>query len=197
MLTAYERENMIQGKKINLIPATMKDRRNAYDWCFQSETTKSHSGPPDYPDKPVPTYEEFCETYYEEYYFTGEKPLDGRGFLIVAGGETVGFVSYCAFHLKPSIAELDIWINSEAHCGKGYGTDALISLGDYIHKELGFRELIIAPSAKNLRAVKSYEKSGFEKTDKKMSEFLLEEYVSDYGEGDYGTDETCILIKTY
>lgn len=193
---------MIKGKKISLVPTAMDDRRRVYEWCFKSETTKSHSGPPDYPDKPVPTYEEFCASYYEEYYFTGTRPSDGRGFLIIADGaaadnETVGFISYCAFHLKPSIAELDIWLNSEANCGKGYGSDALISLGDYLHEELGFKELIIAPSAKNVRAVKSYEKSGFKKTGKAMSEFLLDEYISVYGGGDYGADETAILTKKF
>ena len=191
---------MIKGDKVTLLPATLGDRQKVYEWCFQSETTKYHSGPPDYPDIAIPTYEEFCaldQSGYEEYYFTGTRPSDGRGFLIVNGEEPVGFISYCTFHLKPAIAELDIWMNSEANCGKGFGVDALIPLGDHLNKTMGIRELIIAPSIKNTRAVRAYEKAGFKKTDKAMSEFLSDEYVPLYGGGDYGVDETAILVKRF
>lgn len=191
---------MIKGSKIKLIPATLDDRLKIYEWCFQSETTKSHAGLPDYPDIPIPTYEEFYASDdggYTEYYFTGTKPKDGRGFLIINENEAIGFVSYCAFHLKPAIAELDIWINTEANCGNGFGVDALISLGDYLNEEMGFRELIIAPSIKNTRAVRAYEKAGFKRTDKAVSDFLLDEYVTLLGDGDYGADETAVLVKQF
>lgn len=191
---------MIKGDKINLIPATLDDRRKIYEWCFQSETTKCHSGPPDYPNNPIPTYEEFCSSDdggYTEYYFTGVKPKDGRGFLIVNGKEAVGFISYCSFHLKSGISELDMWIKDEANCGKGFGTDALVSLGNYLNEEMGIRELIIAPSERNTRAVRAYGKAGFVKTDKAMSEFLADEYISVFGEGDYGTGDTAILVKRF
>lgn len=191
---------MIKGTKIDLIPATLDDRRKVYEWCFQSETTKSHAGPPDYPGISIPTYEEFCATDdggYEAYYFTGERPEDGRGFLIVSAGEPVGFISYCSFHLKPSLAELDLWMGSEQSCGKGFGTDALVSLGDFLNRTMGISELIIAPSRKNLRAIRSYEKAGFKKSEKAMSEFLREEYVPLFGSGDYGTEETFIMSKRF
>ena len=88
-------------------------------------------------------------------------------------------------------------MTDEKSCGKGFGTDALVSLGDYLNKEMGICELIIAPSKRNTRAVKSYEKAGFVKTDKAMSEFLADEYISVFGEGDYGTDDTVILTKRF
>lgn len=189
---------MIKGDKIELVPATLDDRQSIYDWCFQSETTKSHAGPPDYPDIPIPTYEEFYASDdggYTAYYFTGAKPNDGRGFLIVQDGQAVGFISYSAFHLKPGIAELDIWMDAEANCGRGLGVDALVALGKYLHSEMGFQQLIIAPSGKNTRAVRAYEKAGFVRTDRPMRDFLLEEYIPLFGDGDYGADETMILVK--
>lgn len=190
----------IKGNKIELVPATLADRKKVYEWCFQSETTKSHAGPPDYPDIAIPTYEEFCSSDdggYTEYYFTGAKPNDGRGFLIVHSGEPVGFVSYCSFHLKPHISELDIWMKSEANCGKGFGTDALIALGDYLNNTMGIDTLIMAPSIKNTRAIKAYGKAGFERTDKPMTDFLLDEYLPVFGAGDYGEGETAILVKRF
>jgi len=186
---------MIKGKMIDLIPAALRDRQMVYEWCFCSETTKSHSGPPDYLNNPIMSYEDFCAHGYVEHYFTGTKPREGRGLLIVNNDEPIGFISYCSFHLKPGIAEFDIWFPREADCGKGYGTDALLTLADYVFNKMDFREIIIAPSARNKRAVRAYEKAGFIKTDKAMSEFLLNEYVSLYGGGDYGADDTAILVK--
>lgn len=188
---------MIKGNKINLIPATLDDRQKVYEWCFQSETTKSHTGPPDYPEKSIATYAEFCDDYYEEYYFTGSRSKDGRGFIIVNGAKPIGFISYSSFHLKPSTAEFDIWMNCEANCGKGFGVDAIVTLGDYLNKSIGICKLIIAPSIKNTRAIKSYKKAGFTKSDNVMNDFLLEEYIALYGCGDYGTDETALLVKRF
>jgi len=180
----------INGKIINLTPATLADRQNVYEWCFHSETTKYHS----WSDMYVPTYDEFCDDY-ADYFFTGSAPHKGRGFIIMHNEEPVGFISYCSYHLKPHKAELDIWMNSEANCGRGFGTDALISLGDYLNKASGIDALIIRPSVKNTNAIKSYKKSGFEESDIPASDYMLDEYLSLYGDGDYGEGETVLLIK--
>lgn len=42
--------------------ATVTDRQRVYEWCFQSETTKSHSGPPDYPEKRLRLLKSFTKT---------------------------------------------------------------------------------------------------------------------------------------
>ena len=189
---------MINGEKVKLIPATMEDRKDIYEWCFHSETTKSHSGPPDFPEIVIPTFEEFCETDkagYMDYYFTGEKPNDGRGFIITYNGERVGFISYSCFHVKPNMADLDIWMKSEAHCGKGLGVDSLVALSEYLEKEMNKALLILAPAAKNVRAVKAYEKAGFIETNQPMSDFISDDQLSLYGDGDYGVEGTAILIR--
>ena len=188
---------MIKGDKVKLIPAKLEDKQKAYEWCFHSETTKSHSGPPNYPENPILTYEEFCEKGYEDYYFTGENPKDGCGFFITVDGEPIGFISYSCFHLKPGIAELDNWMQSEKNCGKGFGTDAVIALGNHLHETLGIHTLIMGPSVKNSRAIRAYEKAGLVKTNQRMSDFLLSEYLSKYGEGDYGEDQTAVCVKRF
>lgn len=186
---------IVKGNCIDLRPATLADRQRVYNWCFQSETTKSHSGPPDYPEIAIASYQEFCDDYYEEYYFTGAYPEKGQGFLIMNNQEAVGFISYSTYHLKPSSAELDIWMKDETNCGKGFGNDALCTLSDYLQEELKINLLLIAPANKNIRAIKSYEKAGFQRTDKAMKTFLTEAYQLQYGCGDYGVDGTAILVK--
>ena len=188
---------MIKGNKINLMAANLTDRQRVYEWCFQSETTKSHSGPPDYPEKKIATFQEFYEDYYEEYYFNGTQPEKGQGFIIMNDQEAVGFISYSTFHLKPYSAELDIWMKDEENCGKGFGKDAILALSNYLNQQLAINLIILAPSNKNSRAIKSYEKSGFKRTNKVMSEFLSEDYRSLYGAGDYGVSGTAILIKCF
>lgn len=188
---------MIVGKRVELIPAKLTDRQNVYEWCFQSETTKAHSGPPNYSEKTIATYDEFCKDYYEEYYFTDSKPKNGRGYLIVNKEIPVGFISYSCFHLNEGIAELDIWMNSEGNCGRGFGTEALVLLGEYLHRNVEISTLLIAPSVQNKRAIRSYEKAGFEHTEKAMTDFLQEEYMTLYGNGDYGEAETAIMVKTW
>lgn len=186
---------MIKGNRIDLVPATLDDRYKIYEWCFHSETTKSHAGLPDYPDVLIPTFKKFYDAYYAPYFFTGSDPDKGRGFMIMRGDEPVGFISYSSFHLKRRKSELDIWMNCETNCGKGFGTDAIVALGYYLGKTMEIHELIIRPSVKNIRAIHSYKKAGFEESDESPNNYLLDEYVSVYGDGDYGADETALLIK--
>jgi len=166
-----------------------------YNWCFHSETTKYHAGA-DFPDVSIPTFEEFYDSY-ADYYFNGSSPDKGRGFIIVSNEEPIGFISYSSYHLKPHKAELDIWMKNEANCGKGFGTDAIISLGDYLNKMAGIDELIIRPSKNNINAIKSYIKSGFEESGIPACDYLLDEYLSLYGDGDYGADGTALLTKRF
>ncbi|MGL4695880.1 GNAT family N-acetyltransferase [Enterococcus larvae] len=187
----------MKGQKVVLVPAELNDRRRVYEWCFQSETTKSHTGPPDYPEKSIASYEEFCAEYYEEYFFTGAKPEDGRGYLIVYEDTAVGFISYSSFHVKAGIAELDIWMDSEANCGMGFGTDAILILSEFLNRANGISELIIAPAMQNKRAVRSYEKAGFTHSAKAMVDFLESNYVALYGSGDYGLEETALMVKSF
>ena len=145
---------------------------------------------------PAPTYQEFCEDYCN-YYFDGSAPEKGRGFIIEHNGNVAGFISYASFHLKPSKAELDIWMNSLVNCGKGFGTDAIIALGDYLNETLGVNQLIMRPSAKNKNAIKSYKKAGLEESGAQPQDYMLEECLDMYGDGDYGEDETALLIKNF
>lgn len=103
-------------------------------------------GPPDYPEIAIASYQEFCDDYYEEYYFTGAYPEKGQGFLIMNRQEAVGFISYSTYNLKPSSAELDIWMKNETNCGKGFGNDALCTLSDYLQEELKNQSFIDSSS---------------------------------------------------
>ena len=156
----------IFGKCVVLRPAVAEDRRLIYEWLACSDVSAMMNGPPTYQDKPVPTWDEFQEGY-STHYFDDSAPDLGRCFLIVVDGTPVGQVNYNDIeeHQGAERTELDIWMGSQAHCGRGYGTDALETLCRYLTERFGVQEFLVQPSARNPRAIRAYESVGFERLD--------------------------------
>lgn len=120
--------------------------------------------------------------------------------IISSDNEEIGCLCYATFHLKPKKAELDIWLKAREYCNKGNGTKALTMLCEYLESDLEIKDFIIRPAEKNVRAVRAYEKVGFKKVEvadreKTISEYLLPEFIIEYGEGDYGFEDTEVMIK--
>lgn len=171
---------MICGKKVTLRPATERDKRLVYEWLAESDCTSSFMGPPRFTDHPIPTWEEFCADY-QPYYFAGSEPESGRCFIILVNGLPVGQINYNKIiEQQRRRTELDIWMSCEANCGKGYGTDALQALTEYLHKTYGVTEFLIRPSVRNQRAIRAYEKAGF-----KSVKPSPEQQEAEYGPSDY------------
>jgi len=190
---------MIAGHQITIVPSKPEDKRKVYEWLCFSETTRSHMGPPDFEDSPIPTWEEYCEDF-QDYYFDGSKPDDGQLWIIKNEDQEIGAICYSSFHLKGKSAELDIWIKAEEYCGRGFGSEAIKFFCDYLMKNHRMERFIIRPSNRNVRAVKAYEKAGFKRVPDKdkqkiLKEYLLDEYLGKYGPGDYGAGDDVVLIK--
>jgi diamine N-acetyltransferase len=117
--------------------------------------------------------------------------------IITLDKKEIGCLCYANFHLQPHRAELDIWLNAQKYCGHGYGTDALEKMMEYLKSNMNINKFLIRPSKKNLPAIKSYKKAGFLKVNAKkavISEYLLPKYLEEYSEGDYGFENTTVLI---
>jgi diamine N-acetyltransferase len=52
--------------------AELSEKRKTYEWLCLSDTTNMYMGPPDYPEHPVPTWEEFREDFKDFYYLDNE-----------------------------------------------------------------------------------------------------------------------------
>lgn len=163
----------IIGKQVILRPATLADRQPIFDWLTNSDLTKFMMGPPTYPDCPVPTWEEF-KNDYKEYFFDSSKPDLGRCFVIEVNSEPIGQINHDRISKTDSSTELDIWLKSSKYINKGYGTDAIITLCDYLTERSGCKKFIISPSKRNSAAIRAYEKAGFIKTDEKPDESLCD-----------------------
>lgn len=164
---------------MTLRPAAKDDRRDIYNWLAASDVTPFMMGPPTFTDVAVPSWDEFCEDYVQ-YFFDGTRLDKGRSFIITVASESVGHISYSGLDPKHRTAELDIWMRSQQVCGRGYGTDALLTIVRHLTEICVVSKCIVRPSLRNPRAVCAYQKAGF-----KLSKLPLEEQILIYGHGEY------------
>lgn len=172
----------LYGKHIILRPATLADRKTIYKWLAHTDLTHQMLGAPNFPDNPVPTWEEFSSDY-AAYFFDGSEPWRGRCFIIDLHGTAIGQVNHDQIHEDDHATELDIWLAASAYTGKGYGSDALITLCEYLHTTFHCTHFIIAPSSRNAQAIRAYQKAGFQSTDE-----IPEWFIGDY-------TDTVVMLK--
>lgn len=144
---------------VKLRPAREADRQKVYEWLARSDATAQMMGPPTFADHPVPSYDDFCDDYDKEA-FAPEGNF--RMFVICADDEEVGVVHYW---LVDRIAELDLWIADRRHWNRGTGSTALSRVAEMLGNDELADQLIIRPSARNVRAIAAYRKAGFEDFD--------------------------------
>ncbi len=177
----------LSGAKARLRKAAEADRRTIFEWLAHSDVTPSMMGPPLFPDTSVPTWAEFCEDY-RPHYFDDSQIRQGRCFVIVVDGIDVGVICHNA--LRGDTTDIDIWLRSEADCGKGIGSDAIRTLTDRLNLEFGIKRIGIAPSARNPRAIAAYRKAGFELLSGEAAAELIKPEDLEY------TDNV-VLVKRY
>ncbi len=107
----------------------------------------------------------------------------------MASQTDVGVVCYNALR-SDNVTDVDIWLRSEADCGRGFGSDALLTLTDYINKEFAVTHVAVSPSARNHRAIAAYKKAGFHPVPtEKYHEFVKPE------EMEY--EDNVVLVKEF
>lgn len=85
------------------------------------------------------------------------------GWWIRIDGEPVGFIqSYEETDPEYRHAGMDVFLVERAQ-GKGAGTDAVRTLARHLIEDLGHHRLVIDPAADNERAIRVYEKVGFQR----------------------------------
>ena len=159
----HPRATIIQGDGFLLRPATIADQHQVYEWLAHSDIASAMNGPPNFPEKPIPTRDDFCDADCLNY-FSDSAPHLGRCYLILVHDDAVGQVTYNVIHQHSgrTRTELDIWMRSEKDCGHGFGTRALLLLCGYLGERFGVQEFMVQPSARNPRAIRAYRKIGFQ-----------------------------------
>jgi len=178
---------------IKIRHAAVSEKKKIFDWytfIISQNESKIWSVGQEY------TWDEF-NADFQDFYFEKSAQHKGSVMIIENGGEEIGCMCYDNNFLKPHCTELDIWMKNEECCGKGLGVSALKELITYLKTEKGIKKFLIRPSIKNIRAIKAYKKAGFTMvSDKKktIEAYLKRPYLDKYGDGDYGFDDTAVLI---
>jgi diamine N-acetyltransferase len=144
-------------------------------------------GPPLFPDVEPPTWEEFSADY-GPHFFDGSRPEIEASYVIEVGGEAIGQINYEIRDRPTRLAEIDIWLRSQADTGRGYGSDALVALIKHVSETHEVHRFLIRPSARNTRAIRAYQKAGF-----RVTPMNAARQAEVYGPGDY--EDSVVLIR--
>lgn len=172
----------IRGQIVRLQPAVIGDREKLFKWLTQSDVTASMMGPPNFPDHPLPTWQDFKQDYRESF-FSDDERVTGKNYIILVQKTEVGTIGYDNLDTRVSSADLDIWMKAEKFCRHGYGSDAINTLIGHLDYTCGIKTFRVDPSRRNLRAISFYRKAGF----------VEEKYINRNEGGDY--DDTVVMVR--
>jgi len=177
------------GAKIALRRAAPGDRVRLYEWLIGSDLSAQTMGGPMFPDHPVPSLEEFTAAHGPAAY-DGSRPYAGRMFVISADGVDVGGICHGPIDLLNDVVELNIWLAERRVTGRGYGSEALIVLADWLQASYGVNRFLIRPSRRNVRALRAMRRAGFRETDLPASEVAAKLFLRP---GEY--DDEVLLFR--
>lgn len=110
--------------------------------------------------------------------------MKGQCFILIHNGQEIGQINYNEIDTNTKSTEIDIWLADRQFTGKGFGSEAIKILCNYLDKSFNCKTIYIAPSRRNSNAIKAYKKAGFIETDIHPANF-----VADY-------KDTIVLVKT-
>ncbi len=148
----------IQGEKVVLRPMTVEEKPLFYEWATRSDATPYWYGEI-YGDRP-PTREQFFHDW-KPYYFDDAEPEKGRCFVILVDDRPIGQVNYNEIGVHSRSAEMDIIIAAAADKCKGYGSDAMRTLAEYLFENMDVFRCWVEAIEQNSRAIRAYERAGF------------------------------------
>lgn len=140
---------------LRLMEDTMEDYVAMRNWFLEPELQEwvwcDEKGEP-----PV-----LLERVIEKYGSRIKNPTDVFPYFILKDEEPIGFIQY---YKKDEVTiGLDMWIGILKERNHGYGTEALKQMVELIHKKHPqIKEVFIDPEIENKRAIRCYQKAGFQ-----------------------------------
>jgi len=159
------------GARLTLRRARLTDRPRIYEWLTNSDLAPNVMGAPFYPERPVPTLDEFS-AHYVNAYFEGTRPFSGRMFVIVAAAEDIGCISHGPVDLLNDVVEIDIWLAEKRLTSRGLGSEAMVLLAGWMQTHYGVNRFLMRPSRRNVRALRAMRRAGFRETDLPAAEVV-------------------------
>lgn len=151
--TKYE-QIKIKGSKINLRSKKIEDAEQDYEWRVDAELAALDATVP----INIPLREYISHSKDEIKY---PVPWSIKFAIETKQKELIGNIMYYDIDPIEKEAEVGIIIGNKNFLGKGYGSDALLTLVSYIFETSNILKLYLHTLTTNERAQKSFKKVGF------------------------------------
>lgn len=158
---------MYEGQMVRLREYRKEDVPLRLKYINDPEVGKSLT--PDVP-YPITLHEE--EKWFES--ITAARDTYKFAIETIEDNQFIGGCSINGVDWKNSVAVIGIFIGSKNHRGKGYATDALKVLMDFIFMQMNINKIRLIVYSYNHSAIKCYERNGF-----KIEGVLREEIYKD------------------
>ena len=145
---------MITSSKIILREKRLDDARIDYQWETDPELAQLDAAPP-----ATTTFSQYLSDYANE--LRNSSPISHRLALDTLDGKHIGNCSYYNVNETKGEAELGIMIGNRDYWNKGYGSDAIATLADYIFCQTNLNRIHLKTLDSNSRAQKCFQKCGF------------------------------------
>lgn len=142
------------GSQVRLAAPRPEDQEVFAQWTSDDDYMRLLDDDPVRPLS-VPTFASFGDaTKPDDYYFH---------LRTIEDDHLIGFVVLFNLKWRNQTAELAIGIGSKAYRGKGYGRDSLVLILNYAFSELCLRRVSLTVLEYNTRAIRAYERVGFQR----------------------------------
>lgn len=145
---------MFPGTKLLLRDKKVADAPDDYAWRTDPELARFDATTP-----LRSSYNEFLEAYLEE--LTSPKQRQRRYAIESLDGKHIGNCMYYNIDLQRRQVELGILVGDRDYWNRGYGTDAVLTLLDYIFGNISVERVYLHTLEWNRRAQVSFAKCGF------------------------------------
>ena len=151
---ARSEDELAWGSRVLLRSKRLSDAPQDYAWRRDPELARYDASPP-----LRGSYAEYLATYREEL----RHPLSYRRVVAIdeLRGRQIGNAMYYNIDLARREAEVGITIGESAYWGRGYGSEAIGLLVDYIFTNSVLTRLYLHTLDWNLRAQRSFARAGF------------------------------------
>lgn len=158
---------LFKGELVNLRAIKEEDIKTAVEYMSDPEIACNADF-----DAPLPANEAGLKEWLEK---MRKKTNDYKGFNLAIETKDGKFIGTCGVHhmdRKNKVAMVGIGIGDKEYLGKGYGTDAMKLMLEFLFEEYNVNKVKLGVFAFNERAIKSYQKCGF-KTEAILREILF------------------------
>lgn len=145
---------MITGKKVMLREKGLEDAWNDYRWKSDAELANLDATFP--LDIPFSVY---LASYSDELHYPDSRSY--RYAIETLEGKHIGNCSCYNVDYRSGEAELGILIGDPKYWAKGYGSDAVTTLVNYVFRKDHLKKIYLHTLEENIRAQKCFQKCGF------------------------------------